>query len=250
MTSLQDAWGDEDPVKPKVKAQAAGPLRQQHPGVTQPVLQHPQHNPHQPQLTQEQIHQQQIHQLHQQQLMQNPLANMQVNPNGTRTVALPPDVFTSMFGQQTKDEIFKRAMAETHVMPEQFTTPTTALNEPTHTDEADKDREVKLLNQINQMLGDTETFLIRKIADVQRTFAVQTQRSLQDLSGQLENQRPQQQQQQFNWVGVIAIILLVIFFITLFIVQQCYFTKTIRALKSLNSQRVVLDVLHPELTRL
>jgi hypothetical protein len=264
MTSLKDAWGEDD--VPEVKSRAAAPVRhEQERGRNMPPQQLQQHMQMQPQMQHQMQHQMQPqmqmqHQMQPQMQMQHqmqPQMQHQMQPQmqhqmqhrvqmpdtnvgseSFRTVNLSPDEFSNMFG--SKDKIFETAMSATHVMPDN------KAGEPAHdTNTKQAESDTRLLNNINQMLGDTENFVIRKIADVQRTFASKTQKSIEDLAVAHQHQKV-----PFNWVGLTVLVLIVILFITLFVMQNCYFRRTLKALRALNIQRVQLDVLHPELTGL
>lgn len=100
--------------------------------------------------------------------------------------------------------------------------------------------EAKLLNQINQMLAESENFIIRKLADIQTKCQAQTQKSIADLEHKRDKPAP-------LWPTVVILVSIIILFIILFLTQHMYFARAVKELKQLNMDRVPLDVYHSNL---
>jgi hypothetical protein len=113
----------------------------------------------------------------------------------------------------------------------------------------DERKEARLLNNINQMLADSENFIISKSVDLQRDLHNQTQKAIDRLT-EAKSTKTDNSNATARWIPIVILVLLIVFFIVLFVTQHCYFAKTIRTLKALNLARVPLDVYHPNLIQI
>jgi hypothetical protein len=252
MTSLKDVWEDDESG---VKSQAAAPIRQQGQSshAVQQFMQHPQQmiqNPQQMMKYPQQMMQNPQHIMqHPQQVMQHPQQMMQFPQ---QIIQYPQQqMITPSRGNISNlipDDILRQALAASRV--ESSTTTSTSSSPPPpppppiipYPDDKkeQQERDIRLLNNINQMLGSSEDFLLRKFTDIQKIFVNQTQKTLIDNI-------PEQIPPPFDWAGVICIFLVIILFVTVLVIQQCNFSKIIASINTIQLKNVNLKVLYPEL---
>jgi hypothetical protein len=117
---------------------------------------------------------------------------------------------------------------------------------PVHTDTRER-LDVQLLTNINQLLADSENFIIQKTAKIQKNFNSQLSKT---MSTAFEEYVKPSSTSSVSWLSVVILIVVCVLFVILFVLQYCYFSKTKQLIQGLNLARVPLDVYHPNLVQL